>query len=109
MKQQRRGLIWLIGGVILALAAGLLTFSTINDATTAAVKSSIQEGATTQVLVAIVDIPANQIGDSRDGGDQKRACLCGPLAGRHRPGSSGQPHCHRPHPDRFISDPGAVG
>lgn len=61
MKQQRRGLIWLIGGVILALVAGILTFSTITDATTAAVKSSIQEGATTQVLVAVVDIPANRL------------------------------------------------
>jgi len=61
MKQQRRGWIWLIGGVILALMAGVLTFSTINDATTAAVKSSIQESATTQVLVAVTDIPANQL------------------------------------------------
>ncbi|MBP7964334.1 MAG: hypothetical protein KBG20_18330 [Caldilineaceae bacterium] len=61
MKQQRRGLIWLIGGVVLALMAGVLTFSTINDATTAAVKSSIQEGATTQILVAIVDIQAHQM------------------------------------------------
>ena len=61
MKQQRRGWIWLIGGVILALMAGVLTFSTINDATTAAVKSSIQESATTQVLVAITDISANQL------------------------------------------------
>lgn len=47
--------------MILALAAGILTFSTITDATTAAVKSSIQEGATTQVLVAVVDIPANRL------------------------------------------------
>jgi len=61
MKQQRRGWIWLIGGVVLALVAGVLTFSTINDATTAAVKSSIQDSATTQVLVAISDIQANQM------------------------------------------------
>jgi len=61
MKQQRRGWIWLIGGVILALMAGVLTFGVVNDATTAAVKSSIQAGATVQVLVAVTDIPANQL------------------------------------------------
>ncbi len=61
MKQQRRGWIWLIAGMILALVAGVLTFNTVNDATTAAVKSSIQDGATTQVLVAVANIPTNQL------------------------------------------------
>jgi Flp pilus assembly protein CpaB len=61
MKKQRRGWIWLIAGVVLALVAGVMTFDTINDATTAAVKSSIQDSATTQVLVAAADILPNQL------------------------------------------------
>lgn len=61
MKKQRRGWIWLTAGVILALVAGVMTFDTINDATTAAVKSSIQDSATTQVLVAATDILPNQL------------------------------------------------
>ena len=45
----------------MALVAGVMTFDTINDATTAAVKSSIQDSATTQVLVAAADILPNQL------------------------------------------------
>lgn len=60
---QKRGWVWLFSGALLALIAGLLTFRTINEATTNATLSQLEEMPTLQVLVAAQDIAARQIID----------------------------------------------
>ncbi len=60
---QKRGWIWLFSGALLALIAGLLTFRTINEATTNATLSKLEEMPTLQVLVAGQDIGARQLID----------------------------------------------
>ena len=61
--KQRRGWLWLFAGVLLALIAGMLTFRTINEATTNATLAQLEEMPMLQVLVAAQNIAARQLID----------------------------------------------
>lgn len=60
---QRRGWIWLSAGVLMALIAGLLTFRTVNEATTSATLARLEDVPTIQVLVAAQNIPPRRLID----------------------------------------------